>query len=163
MKKIAGIITFVALLSCGQLKEEGPCCLLVTQHSMELLYDDVGGHVVDSIINDTINEDYVYIMLMKIEHDYAYITAENALGDGKHVGWIPKSKIGINPATTGTIYLYSGPNRGSELIDSIVSPSWGSPFSIEKFKGEWLYIYYKGHEGWLSPRDACCNPYTSCN
>jgi hypothetical protein len=163
MKKIAGIIIIVALFSCGQLKEDGPCCLLVTQHSKELLYDAVGGHVVDSIINDTINEDYVFLTLMKIKQDYAYITAEYMLGNGKHVGWIPKSKIGINPATTGTIYLYSGPNSGSEVTDSIVSPNWGSPFSIETFKGEWLYIHYRGHEGWLSPEDACCNPYTSCN
>lgn len=87
------------------------CCkgsaLLIPKHSYIAIYDNPNGIQVDSVINDTINEDYVLIFIKQIKGKYAQIIAQNTISNNiEKNGWIELKNIGINPASTSPLFFY---------------------------------------------------------
>lgn len=142
--------------------------LLVPRHYYVMLYDFPNGNIIDSIMNDTIKEDFLLICIKAIHNNYANISAIHVLDSIDREGWVQLKYLGINPANySSTLFLYSYPDRNSIVIDSILNPQWGDLYPILNCKDNWLYIKtYNGgqwREGWMSPEDQCDNPYTTCN
>ncbi len=142
--------------------------LLIPRHLYVMLYDTPDGNVIDSIMNDTIKEDYLSICIKQIQNDYADIAAVYTFDSIDKEGWIQLKYLGINPANySSKLFLHLYPNEDSTIVDSITYPQWGDLYSILKCKDDWFYIktYNDGkwREGWMSPEDQCDNPYSTCN
>ena len=169
MNKIILVLFSIFISACHNSHK---CCkgsaLLIPKHSYIAIYDKPNGIQVDSVINDTINEDYVLIFIKQIKGKYAQIIAQNTISNNiEKSGWIELNNIGINPASTSPLFLYKKTNEYSGISDTIINPHWGDLYPIIKCKGEWLYIRTKENgkwkQGWMSPKDQCDNPYTTCN
>lgn len=140
--------------------------LLVPVHQYVTLYDSPYGKMKDSIINDTITEDYLSICIEQIQSDYAEVSAFYPVSNIRKEGWVQLKYLGINPAPTSLFYLYACPDEKSAIADSIPNPYWGDLYPILKCKDRWLYIkaFNDGawREGWMAPIDQCDQPYTTC-
>lgn len=129
-----------------------------------MLYNKPRGDViVDSVINDTIKEDYVGVNILKMKGKRAQVEIEYSLSKNVAKGWIEKKFLGTYPVSTSLLLLYDSPRKDASVSDSIENAYWGDFLPIKKHKKGWLYIEHKKHQGWMSPSDQCDNPYSSCN
>ena len=168
-------ILLIILISgaCNGLTDKKDCrgsCLLKPIQTYIYLYKSpsVTSQPVDSIINDTIDEDYPILMITDIKDGFAHVEIRSDVDSTfKQAGWIMLNLLGINPATTDMIKLYKCPNNNSGVACYIESPSWGCLYTIIDCSNEWLKIRMKEKgvtkEGWISPADQCDNPYSACN
>ena len=158
------IMTLITSCSSKALYNTPSSCLLMPRHQYIMLYNKPKGDVItDSVINDTIREDYVSVNILKIKNERAQVEIEYSLSKNVIKGWIEKKYLGIYPVSTSLLLLYDSPRKGASVCDSIENAYWGNFLSVEKHKKGWLYIEYQGHQGWMSPNDQCDNPYSSCN
>ena len=140
-------------------------CLLQGRQSWEYLYDIPNRNVVDSVMNDTINDDYVFLDIYEFKDSFALVNASHLEGNKEHFGWIRRNALGIYLCqdTDSIVYLYSESNLESAVCDSVVNPIWGEMYRVTDAKNGWLYIDDRRKNGWLSSANQCCNPYSSCN
>lgn len=145
-------------------------CLLKPVQTYVYLYHQpsTASTPVDSIINDTITEDYPILTINATKNEFAHVEiASNADSAFIQSGWIPLSLLGINPATTERIRLYKRPDINSEASCYIEHPCWGDLYVITDCCDDWLKIKTKEanvtKEGWIAPVDQCNNPYSACN
>ena len=170
MNKIILVLFTIFISACHNSHK---CCKgsasLIPKHSYIAIYDKPNGIQVDSVINDTINEDYVGICIKKIKRGYAKIISRNVLIDTiPKQGWIELKYLGINPAIySGMMMLRTEPKATAPIMNIINNPWWGSLYNIYDCTNQWLYIRTivdgKVVEGWMAPEDQCCNPYSTCN
>ena len=82
MNKIILVLFTIFISACHNSHK---CCkgsaLLIPKHSYIAIYDKPNGIQVDSVINDTINEDYVLIFIKQIKGKYAQIIAQNTISN----------------------------------------------------------------------------------
>ena len=93
MNRFFYIIFILGICSCtSSISNISSTCLLVPKHQYVMLYSMSGGNtIVDSIINDTIKEDYVGVSMLKIKGRRAQIIAKNAISQIVSKGWIEKT------------------------------------------------------------------------
>ena len=165
MNRFFYVIIILGICSCtSSISNISSTCLLVPKHQYVMLYSMSGGNtIVDSIINDTIKEDYVGVSMLKIKGRRAQIIAKNAISQIVSKGWIEKKHLGIYPVSTSLLLLYDSPKKNAHVCDSIENVNWGDFLYVKKHNKRWLYVEYKQHQGWMSPEDQCDNPYSSCN
>ena len=94
MNKIILVLFTIFISACHNSHK---CCkgsaLLIPKHSYIAIYDKPNGIQVDSVINDTINEDYVLIFIKQIKGKYAQIIAQNTISNNiEKNGWIELKK-----------------------------------------------------------------------
>ncbi len=149
---------------CQSVVNNTATCLLIPKHEYVMLYDKAEGYTIaDSIINDTIQENYVLISIIKMKRGRAQIKVQYPLNDTIQIGWIDKQYLGIHPVSVPIIYLYNSPHKKASICDSITNVYWGDFLSVKECNSQWLYIETGEHKGWISPNDQCNNPYSTCN
>ena len=170
MKQMFLMILIIVFSGCYcQRRNCDGTALLIPRHTYIPLYNHINGSSIDSIINDTINEDSVGICIKKIKRGYAKIIYRNVLIDTiPKQGWIELKYLGINPAIySGMMMLRTEPKATAPIMNIINNPWWGSLYNIYDCTNQWLYIRTivdgKVVEGWMAPEDQCCNPYSTCN
>jgi SH3-like domain-containing protein len=76
-------------------------------------------------------------------------------------GWVHTSKLGTG--TSGDILGYSqlraNPDQSAPEVSRV---DLEADIEVLTCKGDWWRGRYKGVEGWLDPRDACANMFTTC-
>ena len=165
------IIIFISGACCCSTNKsyKGSCLLKPTQRFVYLYkLPSTTSTPVDSIINDTVAEDYPVLTINDINNEFAHVEIVNdANSTLNQSGWIELRLLGINPATTDTIRLYKKPDEKSEISCYINHPCWGDLYTIKDCSNNWLKITTIEEntvkEGWLSPPDQCDNPYSACN
>lgn len=144
------------------------CNVILFQKQQKVPLLDDKGNVLYHIMDDTTTEDYFGINIIKVKNGLAFVSASATLHDTlPKFGWVSLNFLGIYPSSFSSILLYSQPNIKAKIKSKIFNPEY-SPFSIKNCKGKWLYISYldidkRKKEGWLSPKDQCANPYSTCN
>ena len=158
------IITVFCFSCCSHnVTERRATCLLVPRHHPVHIFKKAGKNIIDTIINDTIKEDYVLLNIIRTNYRYAKVEVQYTLSEKREIGWIEKKYLGIYPVSAPIIYLYSSPRRDSNICDSIKDANWGELLNVDKHNKGWLYIKNKLYNGWMAPNDQCSNPYSSCN
>lgn len=166
---ITTIIAMFGMIGCNSYdKVCNTSVLLIPKQIYIPIYKSPNGPKIDSIINDTINENLALITIKQIKNNFAKVSFSGAINDTiQREGWIELKFLGINPATTNYLLLYRNANKKSFVCDTILNPFWGDLYPIFKCQGEWLYIRTqennKWKEGWIAPENQCSNPYTTCN
>lgn len=135
------------------------------QENVYMYTDNKGMYLIDTIINDTILEDYFTGRIYYIENEYAYIEGNYVFDSIKHKGWVLTENLGIYTLLSSKVPLYKDPNLSSS-VSYIVNPEW-YPLKIIKCKREWLYVIYEDKiqkvAGWLFIDYQCPNSYSPCN
>ena len=166
MKKVFVFVILSALVSiqCGKNKSNTHEACLLRGQAYVYLYDKPYGTIRDSVINDTIDENYVIISINERmgRRSFVPVTVSECLGNAVKEGWIDRSMLGINPSSTSTIRLYEMPSYSSNVVDSITKPAWGDLYHISDNQDGWLYIEEDSFKGWMPPEDQCSNPYSPC-
>ena len=134
------------------------------------IFDKPNGLIIDSIKNDIKNEDYLVINIQKNVNNYYFVEISRSLSKLSKVGWIRQSDYLVinasNFINSKTLILYSSPDINSEPLMTLDEYAY-LLFKIEVCNGDWLYVRkeYKGIEyiGWLSKKNQCANPYSTCN
>ena len=135
------------------------------------LYEKPNGKVIDTLYASTEKDYYVSVELNDVKSGYANIDASYIFRIPDtliHTGWIKTSHLGIYVSKSagndnGTVYLYSSPSVGSEIIDSISNPVWGDTFRVCNCKDGWIQTIYNAKKCWISPDDQESNNVTpSC-
>ena len=141
-------------------------CLLQGRQRWEYIYDIPNGIVVDSLMNDTINDDYVFLNIYEFKGSFVLVNASHLESNKEHFGWIRQEALGIylSQDTDSIVNLYLEPCFESVVCDSIVNPIWGEMYKVADAKDGWLYIINdRGKKGWVPSANQCCNPYSCCN
>lgn len=140
-------------------------CLLQGRQNWEYIYDVPNGAIVDSLMNDTINENYVFLNIYEFKDSFAMIKASYLYDNREHIGWIKQDALGIYLCTDtdSIVYLYSQPNYCSKIYDILMNPIWGDLYKVTNAEKGWLYIDDRDKKGWVPSVNQCSNPYTSCN
>lgn len=122
--------------------------------------------IVDSIVNDSIEEIFYCVTIERTTKRRAYVsTFEDYNSMTLHKGWVDWQELGIRLQGDTTI-LRSRPDYKSKVTVVIDDwPGWGVVYHITKAKQGWLYIDDKNEhiKGWIAPEYQCANPYTTCN
>lgn len=169
LKTIVILILGTFLISCTMQESSmmnGTCVLNNKQIWNHVFSDaDISSEKIDSLTNDTINEDYQQVIIRDIKNGMAQIEYDvDIVRVG--LGWINMACLAINPSTTERIPLYSKPDTKSRVAYYIENPSWGDLYTITGCKDNWLEIEFTENgiikKGWLSPDFQCANPYSSC-
>ena len=147
--------------------------LLIPMHTYIPVYNNPKKeYQIDSVINDTMRENYVFIDIYQIKNGMAEISANYFFDSISGVacpsvyGWMEVKFIGTNLANYSSIVkAYASPNRSSDVVFEIVYPHWGDWYPVKDASKGWLYIqniYNASQCGWVAPEDQCNNPYTTC-
>ena len=169
MKAIVLFILVPFLISCAMQESitmNGTCVLNNKQIWNHIFSEaNISSEKIDSLMNDTISEDYQQVTIRDIKNGMAQIEYDvDTIRGG--LGWINMACLAINPSTIERIPLYSKPNTKSQVSYYIDNPSWGDLYTITGCKDNWLEIEFTENgiikKGWLSPDFQCANPYSSC-
>ncbi len=133
------------------------------------VFDKPNGIVIDSIANDSINEDYLVINITETNENYFKVVLQLSIADKKKIGWIKKGNhIGTyarNYQDGTKLLLYSSPNKTSK-VENIVNQWIQDLYVIEDCDGDWVKVRLtyknKTYTGWLEKEMQCANPYTTC-
>lgn len=148
--------------------------LLVPMHTYIPVYNNPKKeYQIDSVINDTIQENYVSIAIYRIKDGMAEISVTYLLDSILGIvrpsaeGWMETKFLGTNLASysDSIVKAYASPNRSSDVVFEIVYPQWGDWYPVKDAYKGWLYIqniYNASQCGWVAPEDQCNNPYTTC-
>lgn len=158
------ILLFLLVCNCFSFTNKKGSCLLLPQNKIVCLTDDYD-NVVDSIINDSVNDHFPLISIYDVRDGKAFVNAEFIDDSTKHIGWIDIDNLGIFliPDTGNIIKLHKKPIKESIVVDSIINPCWGDYYHFKDCNEGWLFISEKKKEGWVAPENQCDNPYTVCN
>lgn len=163
------VLQFVCLqLSISQERKCSCTAILVPkQVNVPVYKDTIKKIIIGKIINDTINEEYYILSIIKINKQWAYVNASTPFDSTPKIGWIQTKYIGIYPSNFSSINLYTFPNKNTKIKSIIIKPEY-YPFNVLDCRGKWLYVSYldadgRIKEGWLAPEDQCSNPYSTCN
>lgn len=140
-------------------------CLLQGRQRWEYLYDIPNRNVVDSVMNDTINDDFVFLDIYEFKDSFALVNVSHLESNKEHFGWIRKEALGIYLCqdADSIVNLCSKPFLGAVICDSVVTPIWGEMYRVAGATDGWLYIDDRGKKGWVPRANQCCNPYSCCN
>ena len=148
--------------------------LLIPMHTYIPVYNNPKKECqIDSVINDTIQENYVSITIYRIKDGMAEISVTYLLDSILGIfffffeGWMETKFLGTNLASysDSIVKAYASPNRSSDVVFEIVYPHWGDWYPVKDASKGWLYIqniYNASQCGWVAPEDQCNNPYTTC-
>ena len=133
------------------------------------MYEKPNGQVIDSIANDSTNENFVIIKILDTQKDYFKVSMKLAFTNADKMGWIKKENyIGTYARnySDGTILkLYSQPDKNSK-IESIINEWIPDLYIIVDCKDDWVKVKLKyknkTYTGWLENEMQCANPYTTC-
>lgn len=131
------------------------------------LYDSTCQFVVDTLHHDIINENYVLLRVESCVGEMIFVQPYWSLSGDTCTpkGWVYLSEdITIYPHDD-VFPLYIKP---SYVSDSVMVRYEGDELPVLKYSNGWVYtqifdITGRKSEGWLSPRNQCDNPYTTCN
>lgn len=130
------------------------------------LYSENGKNIEDSVINDTIEEDYPLISISEVKDSLAKVKIYYPISSREQKGWIETRYLGTYLVESPKpMPIMSEPTFSSEVSFEIEDPQWGGFYRILDAKDEWLYIQDADNPekcGWLAPEYQCCNPYTTC-
>jgi hypothetical protein len=169
MRNLLFILLGLGLFGCMQRKEQ--CIgnvLLIPMQVYVPLYQNEEGNIIDSIINDTIQENYALIGIYQIKNDRAKVKVTFSM-DSLTIkdGWIEMKYLGIHLAHySDTIKTMLHPRLNSEISFEIKNPQWEEFYMVKNACKDWLYIQRLNcsqDNGWLAPEYQCDNPYTPCN
>ena len=169
MKTVVILILGSLLISCTMqetITMDGSCILRNKQTWNYVFSEaDASSEKKDSLMNDTISEEYQIVTIRAITNNMAQIEY-NADTIRTGLGWINMECLAVNPSTTERIPLYSWPDTKSKVAFYIDNPSWGDLYTVIGCKGNWLEIRHTENgvvkKGWLSPDFQCANPYSAC-
>lgn len=106
------------------------------------------------------NEECVFFFdVIACDNGWVKIKEKNSNGNF----WIEPKKLGISGKEFG-FNLYAYP----ESKKSIHFSNRGKILTLLGCEGNWALVQYQNDEGsiikgWLSPKDQCANPFTTCN
>ena len=133
------------------------------------IFDKPNGIVLDSISNDSINEDFIMMIIIESQNDYFKAIFQFEISDYYLEGWVRKSDyIGVygRNYSGDVFYLYSEPNNNSKIA-SVVDTWIPETYTIVECNDDWAEVrmIYKNkvYNGWMEKKMRCPNPYTTCN
>ena len=88
------ILLFLLVCNCFSFTNKKGSCLLLPQNKFVCLTDDYD-NVVDSIINDSVNDRFPLISIYDMRDGKAFVDAEFIDDSTKHIGWIDIDNLGI--------------------------------------------------------------------
>ena len=172
MKKISAIVVVVICFICcsfGQNNCDYGGTIDWYYFENIPIFDKPNGAIIDSISNDTINEDIIMITIIDSQKDYFKAILILDMSEKSVEGWIKKSGyIGTYARNYSDkiLNLYSMPDKNSN-VESIVDIWIPELYTITDCKENWVkveLIYLnKKYTGWLERDMQCPNPYTTCN
>lgn len=162
------IFIIIHLLQSSFIKAEEGYAIFFPQESTVYLYSDNKNHlIIDSLANDSINEIYYCVEIIKSRHKRAYI--ETFVMDNEsviHKGWIDWKHLGIR-TINGHITLRAKNNKNAKVVIEFEDLGWERLLHIRKARKKWIYVYdcEKDYliKGWIDPELQCVNSYTTCN
>ena len=164
------IILLLTVLICSKNKSKDTCCevefVLIPKQQLIPIYKDYKNHVViNSILNDTISENYFIGVIYEIKNNFSRIKGSYVFGEEIIEGWIKTEHLGIYLSDFLNVSLYSKPFYSSKKW-ILKNPEW-YPIPIIKCKNNWVYVkYIDSHQkksGWIPPEHQSSNPYTISN
>lgn len=171
MKQSFYIIILFSLFACksNAQKSNGDLCYVLLKPTQVYvdIYNSPNGRILYSIINDTIKEDYFSLLVRETNDGWLRVIPSSILDTSKAEGWIKISNTGIYTNNySSSLKLYKEAKQGSPKLIEIKEYN-NDMLSIIEYKDCWLLVETKNGKtttsGWLSPKDQCANPYSTCN
>lgn len=142
------------------IENQKPINVFTTSESHEVKY---------TIMNDTVNEEYMLIEILQKEGTLFKIKSASAFNDSiKSEGWINNKHVGIylrSREISGSVPLYNSPKDNSSYTD--INGNRTELMRIIDIKNGWLKIEFNENglvkEGWIKKENQCPNPYSTCN
>ena len=134
------------------------------------IYDKPGGQVIDKMKNDSINEDFLHLILLDQTEDYFYVNIELIIQSHKSKGWIKKTDyIGAykkHEQFIMDLVIYRLKKEDEENMIKI--KDWNPGFiTVEGFSEDWNFVSISHNDekirGWIQSSELCANAYTYCN
>lgn len=121
--------------------------------------------IIDQLYNDTVNEDYFTIRIIKSKNNLYKVKATSIVHPSIK-GWIDLINIGIYTRPRDfKLHLYYKPNY--KAPGTIIKEEDGRLVKVTAISSNWLKIELdiknETHEYWLPKEHQCSNPYTTCN
>lgn len=169
MRNLLLILFLLGLFGCRQKKEQPIGNVLLVPMQVHVpLYQNEKENIVDSIFNDTVQENYALIGIYQIKKNMAKVKVTFSM-DSVTIkdGWIDTKYLGIHLAHySDTVKIMLHPCLDSKISFEIKNPQWEEFYIVKDACKNWLYIQSidsSQNYGWLAPEYQCDNPYTSCN
>lgn len=171
MRQLAFLFFFIlfAYISHGQICN---CEAIISyKYNKQIyIYKNPMGDITDSIKNDIMNEDFLFVKIIDEFKSYYFADISLSISGDYKTGWIKKDwYIGTNTKrylANKNMKLYLNPNYYSEKI-YISGPLNEQFVEILTCANKWVLIKIsiKGekYKGWIAPEDHCPNNYTTCN
>lgn len=160
------IVQLLLILSIGAYSQVGNAIVTPNSQGIAYLYKDSRSHnIVDSIVNDSVNEVYYCVSIIRATKKRAMVST--FIDDGTfamHQGWIDWEYLGIR-LNGDAIAIRCQPCAISKIRSMINLPYWKDIYPINRAQSGWIYIkdFKRSIVGWVEPKDQCANPYTTCN
>jgi len=165
-------ILIVSLFTCSQgITQNCNCKGLVdwNYHDPILLFEIKDGTIIDTLTNDSANENSLVFNIIEDENEYFKVEIGLSQDTVWKKGWIKKADYLGTYARNYSIdklTLYSKPNLKSKP-KSIIKEYYEGLYEIMKCNDEWVEVKVtingKEYSGWLERKMQCPNPYTTCN
>jgi hypothetical protein len=134
------------------------------------LYNQPSGKVVKQMQNDSTQEDFMELVLLKQTETYFYVSIRMSIKKDSATGWIKKADyIGAykkNETFPMDLILYK--NKQVSETEKIIITNWNPTLlTIEKFTDQWVFVSLKQngkiYKGWIQADQLCANSYSYCN
>lgn len=134
------------------------------------IFDKPNGTVINTIQNDTVNENLIRLTISKIENGFLKVKIGLEMDNVSFNGWIKSATyIGAylrHEAHPMDLILYSCPKEAKDNI--ILLTDWEPDFiTILDFEKDWVNVCvnYKGKRimGWIQRNNLCANSYSTCS
>jgi len=165
-------ILIVSLFTCSQgITQNCNCKGLVdwNYHDPILLFEIKDGTIIDTLTNDSANENSLVFNIIEDENEYFKVEIGLSQDTVWKKGWIKKADYLGTYARNYSIdklTLYSKPNLKSKP-KSIIKEYYEGLYEIMKCNDEWVEVKVtingKEYSGWLERKMQCPNPYTTYN
>ena len=124
------------------------------------------GETIDSIANDSINENYVVGEILSSHDDFFEVRIQLALDEEIKKGYIKrKEPIGfyLNNYGDQEVKFYKEANNESQIV-FVINEYNDSFFKIEDVDSDFVKISSNGKPlGWIKTDFICASPYTTCS
>ena len=137
------------------------------------IYDKPDGKIIDSIKNDSTNEDYLQLTIFDETENYFYVSISRQKA-GKR-GWIKKANYIGAYAKAGQAHNKKSPidltiyqdKKVSDTGKVVIKDYKSELLTIEKYTNKWAFISLtrngETYKGWIETDKLCANSYTYCN
>lgn len=169
MKKLLAVFTlfFFSTTYC-----QDKCRAIIDWKFLDVvdIYDKPDGKLIHQMKNDSANEDYLHLIILKQTESYFFVSIVTEIKKEERKGWIKKaSYIGAykkHEKFPMDLTLYKDEKESDK--DKIVITNWRPTLlTIEKCGDKWSLVSLKqnGHtfKGWIQADELCVNSYTYCN